>query len=333
MKNLLKISILVVVLAACSKNKEITTSVPQQRTMDKTDCSKFLPVDVSKIAAKRPIKGGQNQKVTATAIASYFTGKATVSLSFNIKSTPIVINRRRVADGVTVHLYTSQKRITHYNDDNADASTSYIYIVNGVESNLVTTMDAPVIGGTGETPVVYLNPDGGQVTQWGTWVSYVGPTAQEGINEVRDMYDTEIGKKYGFNFIVTTDSNVYKATHYSRRVQIFITDDYTWYGNMAGGVAYVGSFGLETPAFVFPPLLYYNLNYVKFATGHEGLHTKGLYHAKDSCNQSYGTTANWMGGNYNFTPEQRFIGESVLSGTAQGCMLINQILTVRNTIN
>ena len=225
MKNLLKISILVVVLAACSKNKEITTSVPQQRTMDKTDCSKFLPVDVSKIAAKRPIKGGQNQKVTATAIASYFTGKATVSLSFNIKSTPIVINRRRVADGVTVHLYTSQKRITHYNDD------------------------------------------------------------------------------------------------------------YTWYGNMAGGVAYVGSFGLETPAFVFPPLLYYNLNYVKFATGHEGLHTKGLYHAKDSCNQSYGTTANWMGGNYNFTPEQRFIGESVLSGTAQGCMLINQILTVRNTIN
>ena len=326
-----KYLIIAILFATCNKqDKELATPQPESRTIEKTDCSKFLPVDTSKIPARRPIKG-PTYTVTATALNSYFDGSATVALTYRVKgNTSVTIVRINMNDGTRHTITTSNK--TQYNDATARASTTYIYVVNGISSNQVTTFDAPIVGGNEEKPVVYLNPHGGLVTNWGTWVSYVGPTGWGGVNALRDVYDREINQKYSLGLIITTDSNVYNATHYTKRIQIFLTDDYQWYGNTAGGVAWIGSFGKEQPAFIFPILLYYDDNYVTFATGHEGGHTKGLWHAVDDCTQAYGSSANWMAGNYGFTAEQRFIGESVLSKVDQSCFSMNQILTAKNTI-
>jgi hypothetical protein len=272
--------------------------------------------------------------VTATALSSSFDGSARVALSFKVQGRQTVISRRKVGETAQV-IFSTNNKITQYTDAGAQASTSYVYIVNGVQSNQVTTKDAPIVGGneTGNN-VIYLNFHGGLVSGWGVWTSYVGGSGMDQweMDSIRNVYDREIRQKYGLGFIVTLDSNIYNTTHYTKRQQVMFTENNEWFGDQAGGVAYVNSFGQEKVCFVFTRLLSYSVHYMSLAGGHEFLHTLGLYHAVDYVGQSYSTGPNWMGAGYNHPNEIRFLSESQLSNTDQGYILVNQILTVKNTL-
>lgn len=82
-----------------------------------------------------------------------------------------------------------------------------------------------------------------------------------------------------FNLNITTDPAVYSAAPINKRIRIILTPTYQWYGS-AGGVAFVNSFtwGDETPAWVFTPLLSNNAKYIAEAASHEIGHTLGLQH-------------------------------------------------------
>lgn len=85
-----------------------------------------------------------------------------------------------------------------------------------------------------------------------------------------------------FNLNVTTDSTVYLAAPFNKRMRIIVTPTSQWYGS-AGGVAYVGSFiwGDETPGWVFSTLLGNSPKVVAEAISHEAGHTFGLHHQSD----------------------------------------------------
>jgi hypothetical protein len=83
-----------------------------------------------------------------------------------------------------------------------------------------------------------------------------------------------------FNINVTTDSAKYAAAPALQRMRALFTTSSSWYGNNAGGVAYINSFtwGDGTPCFVFTALLNYNVKNISEAGAHEIGHTLGLSH-------------------------------------------------------
>jgi hypothetical protein len=67
-----------------------------------------------------------------------------------------------------------------------------------------------------------------------------------------------------------------------------------WYGSAAGGVAWVGSFGSENPAFIWPALLGpFKVKYVADAASHEAGHTLGLLHDGNSKTAYFAGQGNW----------------------------------------
>ncbi|KAF6265655.1 hypothetical protein COO60DRAFT_1633443 [Scenedesmus sp. NREL 46B-D3] len=67
-----------------------------------------------------------------------------------------------------------------------------------------------------------------------------------------------------------------------------------WYGASAGGVAWVGSFGSENPAFVWPALLGpFKVKYIADAAAHETGHTLGLLHDGNSKTAYFAGQGNW----------------------------------------
>ena len=63
-------------------------------------------------------------------------------------------------------------------------------------------------------------------------------------------------------------------------MRVIITTTSAWYGNSAGGVAFISSFtwGDDQPCFVFSAPLGYNTKKISEAASHETGHTLGLYH-------------------------------------------------------
>jgi len=93
----------------------------------------------------------------------------------------------------------------------------------------------------------------------------------------------------------TMDKSVYDAADQNFRQKTICTTDSRFYCGSdvpcAGGVSYVGSFNTNTPDFVFTAALNYNVRNIGDAIGHEKGHSLGLYHAIDSCTQSYAPAA------------------------------------------
>ncbi len=133
---------------------------------------------------------------------------------------------------------------------------------------------------------IFLDFDGQTVTS-SDWTMYTGgapfyatPPALLNSQQLTTIFNQVAEDFRPFNLNITTDSTVYFATPLNRRVRIIITDSSAWYGNTAGGVAWVGTFktGTETPAFVFSKLHNYSTKRIAETISHETGHTLGLYH-------------------------------------------------------
>lgn len=167
---------------------------------------------------------------------------------------------------------------------------------------------ATVLGAQAQTPLLnsnsaaqataYLDFDGHTVTgtiwNWsGTIQALPSGLSASAITEIfnRVAEDYRI-----FNINITTDSTVYHAAPYNKRVRIIVTPTYEWYGK-SGGAALVGSFadGDDLPAFVFSGLLGNNVKNVAEAISHETGHTLGLQH-QSSYDASCAMTAEYAGG-------------------------------------
>ncbi len=153
-----------------------------------------------------------------------------------------------------------------------------------------------------EVYVLFLDFDGGEVdnTSW----NYSGPFHVEAsgllVEDIAFIIERVQRDYLPYGIIVTADSTEYLKRAPGKRQKAYITQSHEWYGNGAGGVAYVGSMftGTDSPCFIFTALLGYNAKYVADASSHEAGHTLNLRHQADwkdgimTSGYSYGFTAN-----------------------------------------
>ncbi len=129
--------------------------------------------------------------------------------------------------------------------------------------------------------VLFLDFDGHTVT--GTSWNAGGPIycGASGLDNIQltAVYNRVAEDYRPFNVNITTDSAVFLAAPFAKRMRVILTTSWEWYG-ASGGVAFPGSFtwGDDTPCFVFSSLLNYNTKNIAEASSHEAGHTLGLYH-------------------------------------------------------
>lgn len=92
------------------------------------------------------------------------------------------------------------------------------------------------------------------------------------INEVKADY-------VRYKVIITTDENLYLQAHSTKRIRVVVTPTSGWYTGVSG-VSYTGSltWGDNTPCFVFPDRLGFNVHMVAEICSHELGHAVGLSH-------------------------------------------------------
>ena len=140
---------------------------------------------------------------------------------------------------------------------------------------------------------IFLDFDGHTVdgTSW-NWGGSPIVCAASGLNtvQVTHVFNRVAEDFRPFNISITTDSTKFLAAPVDKRMRVIITTTSSWYGNTAGGVAFIESFtsGDDTPCFVFSGLFDYNLKKISEAVSHEAGHTLGLYHQSQydaNCNK------------------------------------------------
>lgn len=178
-------------------------------------------------------------------------------------------------------------------------------------------VEPPVVIGNG---CILLDFDGQLVsgTMWNTGGDFFcessGLSSQQ-ISEVVALVKSYFG--FEDSLLITTDESVYNLYPQNKRRRCIITTSNEWYGNNAGGVAYINSFTWfdNTPCFVFSDLLGLgNTKWIADAAAHEPGHTLGLRHHSNwtinpdsTCikNDEYLWGDLIMGGSY-YSPSPRF---------------------------
>ena len=133
------------------------------------------------------------------------------------------------------------------------------------------------------TAVIFLDFDGHTVegTSW-NWSGAPIRCNPAGLSttSIVEIFNRVAEDYRPFNLNVTTDSSDFILAPADQRMRVIITTSSSWYGNSAGGVAFVSSFtwGDDHPCFVFSALLGNNTKKISEAVSHEAGHTLGLYH-------------------------------------------------------
>jgi prepilin-type processing-associated H-X9-DG protein len=147
-----------------------------------------------------------------------------------------------------------------------------------------SSAQAPVLSSyPAASAVIFLDFDGHIVdgTSW-NWSGSPLVCSTSGLNTggITEIFNRVAEDFRPFNINVTTDSTKFMAAPADQRMRVIITTSSGWYGNTAGGVAFVSSFtwGDDHPCFVFSALLSYNAKKISEAASHEAGHTLGLYH-------------------------------------------------------
>lgn len=182
-----------------------------------------------------------------------------------------------------------------------------VYLVLGYQ----VRAQVPVLSSLPEaSATLFLDFDGHTVegTSWNSYGTSI-VCAGSGLNttQVKHVFNRVAEDYRPFQINVTTDSVKFLAAPVDRRMRVIITTTSSWYGNTAGGVAFVGSFttGDDTPCFVFSALFGYNLKKISEAISHESGHTLGLYHQAEydeHCNKITDYSAGQGSGEIGWAP-------------------------------
>jgi len=132
--------------------------------------------------------------------------------------------------------------------------------------------------------VIYLDFDGQVVrgTAWngGNAVNALPSTAS--ANSIRTIFNRVSEDYRPFDVNITTDSTRFNNAAPNTRIRVIFTPTFSWYGNGAGGVAYLGSFTWGgypgTPCWIFESQLGNNVKSMAEAASHEVGHTLSLKH-------------------------------------------------------
>ena len=130
--------------------------------------------------------------------------------------------------------------------------------------------------------VIFLDFDGHTTngTLWNSEGPIVCGPSNMSSAQVTEIFNRVAEDYRPFNVNITTDSTKYWAAPLRQRMRVVLTTSNAWYGNSAGGIAFVNSFswGDNTPCFIFTSLLGYEAKAVAEAASHEAGHTLGLRH-------------------------------------------------------
>jgi hypothetical protein len=143
--------------------------------------------------------------------------------------------------------------------------------------------------------VIYLDFDG-QVVSGTSWNN--GNTVNAAASTISNANKILVWKRITedympFDVNLTTEESRFNSAPANKRIRVVITPTSSWYGNGAGGVAYVGSFTWGgtpgTPCWVFENMLSYNPKSIAEAAAHEIGHTLTLRHQSTydaACNKT-----------------------------------------------
>src|SRR5688572_15042658 len=216
------------------------------------------------------------------------------------------------------HFKKQKKRDEEFNLDSTISAAPIK--ANRGKKPTATTDPVPPPPTTSGGGCIYVNTYGREVsgTMWNVYGAFT--VGHSGFADP-EIFAIRLGVAGHFNpwyVTVTTDENVFKSYSIGKKQEIILTEDNEWYGNGAGGVAYLGSYSWTSPApgFVFTKLLGYNVHNVIEATAHETGHTLGLRHAVDCLGGviTNGYSVGWtMGNSYPSFPKGEF-GTHLTSG-------------------
>jgi len=135
---------------------------------------------------------------------------------------------------------------------------------------------------TNASAVIFLDFDGYYVsgTLWNTNGAFTCNPSGLNSAQITSVFNRVAEDYRPFNINITTSETKYNSAPPNKRMRVIITTTNDWYGNSAGGVAYINSFtwGDNTPCFVFSALQGYNTKNIAEAVSHEAGHTLGLRH-------------------------------------------------------
>jgi hypothetical protein len=128
---------------------------------------------------------------------------------------------------------------------------------------------------------IYLDFDGHYVNSgmWNGGSAFTCSQANLSNPQITEIFNRVAEDFRPFDLNITTDSTVYIAAPFDKRIRIIVTATHYWYPGV-GGVAWIGSFiwSDDTPAFVFSDALGNSTKAIAEACSHEGGHSLGLSH-------------------------------------------------------
>ncbi|BCU75565.1 hypothetical protein llg_02800 [Luteolibacter sp. LG18] len=145
---------------------------------------------------------------------------------------------------------------------------------------------------SGAKGCIYLDLDGQTTTgtRWNTTsgrTTIVSPATPFSADVITSIWKIVSEDFAPFSINVTTDESVYNTYAKNRRKRVIFTPDQSWLGVLAGGVAFLNSFGdgSDDPCWVFNTTEYA----AALAASHECGHTLGLDHDGLDDAEYYGT--------------------------------------------
>ena len=155
-----------------------------------------------------------------------------------------------------------------------------VLFVNNVFGQIPILNSYPAI----TNKVIYLDFDGQVVTGtlWNNGATINALPSIASAATIRNIWNRMSEDYRPFDVNITTDSMRFNNANPASRIRVIFTPTYQWYGNGAGGVAFVGSFtwgGFPgTPCWIFESQLGNGAKNMGEAASHEVGHTLSLKH-------------------------------------------------------
>lgn len=162
-----------------------------------------------------------------------------------------------------------------------------------------TSTNIPVFNSkTASESCVYLDFDGYHLPEdhvWNDRDSLTVSSSNLSDQKIKLIWNRVADDYAPFDINVTTSEDTFNKCAKGKRMRVVFTVDHDWYGNDAGGVAYLRSFQYQkdVPCWVFVNKVGYSEKLAAEAASHEVGHTLGLSHDGDNNDEYYRGHGNW----------------------------------------